>query len=91
MTNITIVSAGNGIMAKLRRLRFVAGGLDHAIPVYALLLPSEHLDQDIKRLPQIQGYSWKRSHHSGTKAVIMILTKNTSAQLLDSVGRAREE
>ena len=37
------------------------------------------VDQDIKRLPSIQGYSWKRSDKSNTRAVIMILRKNTSA------------
>ena len=64
---------------KAEAIRFVAGGLDHAIPVYALFVPSEHLDQDIQRLPQIQGYSWKRSHHSDTTVVVMILTKNAFA------------
>ncbi len=64
---------------KAEAIRFVAGGLDQAIPVYALFVPSEHLDQDIQRLPQIQGYSWKRSHHSDATAVVMILTKNESA------------
>jgi hypothetical protein len=32
----------------------VAGGLDHAIPVYALFVSSEQLDQDMQTLPQIQ-------------------------------------
>jgi hypothetical protein len=64
---------------KAEAMRFVADGLDHAIPVYALFVPSEHLDQDIQRLPQIQGYSWKRSPRSGTKAVVMILTKDAAA------------
>jgi hypothetical protein len=59
--------------------RLVAGGLDHAIPVYALFVPSEHLDQDVQRLPQIQGYIWKRSDRSNRRAVIMILTKETVA------------
>ncbi len=70
---------------KAEAIRFVTGGLDHGIPVYALLVPSEQLDQDVQRLPQIQGYTWTRSGRSGTTAVIMILTKDTVARSLDSV------
>jgi len=70
---------------KAEAIRFVTGGLDHGIPVYALLVPSEQLDQDVQRLPQIQGYTWTRSDRSGTTAVIMILTKDTVARSLDSV------
>jgi ATP phosphoribosyltransferase len=70
---------------KAEAIRLVAGGLDRAIPVYALFVPSEHLDQDIERLPQIQGYTWKRSDRSGTTAVIMILTKETVASSLGSI------
>ena len=70
---------------KAEAIRFVTGGLDHGIPVYALFVPSEHLDQDVQRLPQIQGYTWTRSDRSGTTAVIMILTKDTVACSLDSV------
>ena len=65
--------------------QLVANGLARAIPVYALLLPSNDVDQDIKRLPLVQGYTWKRSDRSGTKAVIMILTRETVASSLDSV------
>jgi hypothetical protein len=64
---------------KAEAIRFVTGGLDHVIPVYALFVPSEHLDQDVQRLPQIQGYIWKRSGRSNRRAVIMILTKETVA------------
>ena len=46
------------------------------LPIYALLLPSKDIDQDIKRLPLIQGYSWKRSEKSNRRAVIMALTKD---------------
>jgi len=70
---------------KAEAIRLVAGGLDRAIPVYALLLPSEHVDQDVRRLPQIQRYTWKRSDRSGTTAVIMILTRETVDRSLDSV------
>ena len=69
---------------KAEALRMVAGGIDHGVPLYALLLPSEHNDQDIKRLPSIEGYSWRRSNKSSTKAVIMILRKNTSASISSS-------
>ena len=58
--------------------QLVANGLARATPVYALLLPSKDVDQDIKRLPLIQGYSWKRSDKSNTRAVIMTLTKDAS-------------
>ena len=58
--------------------RLVANGLIRANPVYALLLPSKDVDQDIKRLPLIQGYTWKRSEKSNVRAVIMTLTKDAS-------------
>ena len=63
--------------------RLVANGLARATPVYALLLPSKDVDQDIKRLPLIQGYSWKRSEKSNVRAVIMTLTKDASPLTLN--------
>jgi hypothetical protein len=69
---------------KVEAIRFVTGGIDRAIPIYALFVPSGHVDKDVKRLPQIQGYIWKRSNRSGKRAVIMILTRNTVANSLDS-------
>ena len=66
-------------------IRLVQNGLDHSIPVYALFVPSQHLDQEITRLPQIQGYTWKRSDRSDTTAVIMLLTRETVANSMDSV------
>jgi hypothetical protein len=57
-------------------VQLVANGLGRPTPVYALLLPSKDVDQDIKRLPLIQGYSWKRSEKSNRRAVIMTLTKD---------------
>jgi hypothetical protein len=61
-------------------MRLVQGGLRHSTPVYALLLPSTHNDQEIQRLPSIEGYTWRRSEKSGPKAVIMTLTKTVSDQ-----------
>ena len=61
---------------KAEAIRLVQNGLDHAIPVYALLLPSNHLDQDLKRLPSIQGYTWKRTAGPQLSAITMRLTKN---------------
>ena len=69
---------------KAEAVQLVANGLDRASPVYALLLPSKDVDQDIKRLPSIQGYSWKRSNETDTAAVIVTLTKDASAPTLDS-------
>jgi len=69
-------------------LRLVQSGLDRTIPVYGLLLPSKNADQDIKRLPSIQGYTWERSEKSNSKAVIMTLTKDTAASSLDSAFRS---
>ena len=63
--------------------QLVANGLARAIPAYALLLPSKDVDQDIKRLPLIQGYSWKRSDKSNGRVVIMTLTKDTSPLTLN--------
>jgi 4-amino-4-deoxy-L-arabinose transferase-like glycosyltransferase len=72
---------------KPEALQLVQSGLDHAIPVYALLLFSKDVDQDIKRLPLIQGYSWKRSEKSYTRAVILTLTKDAAAPTLASASR----
>jgi len=69
---------------KAEAIRLVQRGLDHATPVYALLLPSNHDDQDVQRLPSIQDHSWIRSEKSSTKAIIMTLTKNASAPTPDS-------
>ena len=69
---------------KSEAIRLVQSGLDHATPVYALLLPYKHDDQDVQRLPSIQGYSWRRSEKSSTRVVIMTLTKNASAPTPDS-------
>jgi hypothetical protein len=73
---------------KTQALQLVQSGLDHAIPVYALLLSSKNADQDVKRLPLIQGYNWKRSEKSNTRALIMTLTKNAAASTLGSVSRS---
>jgi len=67
--------------------QLVKSGLGHATPVYALLLPSKNVEQDVQRLPMIQGYSWKRSEKSNTRAVIMTLTKDAVASTLDSASR----
>jgi hypothetical protein len=75
---------------KTEAVQLVQNGLGHATPVYALLLPSKDVDQDVKRLPLIQGYSWKRSEKSNTRAVIMTLTKDAAAPTLDSASRSVE-
>jgi hypothetical protein len=67
---------------KAEAVQLVANGLGRASPVYALLLPSKDVDQDIKRLPLVQGYSWKRSNGTDTAAVIVTLTKDASAPSL---------
>ena len=64
-------------------MRLVANGVRRAIPVYALLLPSKDVDQDIKRLPLIQGYTWKRSDRTDTPAVIVTLTKDVLTSTLE--------
>jgi hypothetical protein len=68
---------------KAEAVQLVENGLSRASPVYALLLPSKDVDQDIKRLPSIQGYSWKRSNGTDTAAVIVTLTKDASAPSLE--------
>jgi hypothetical protein len=75
---------------KAEAVQLVQNGLGQATPVYALLLPSKDVDQDVKRLPLIQGYSWKRSEKSDTRAVIMTLTKDAAAPTLDSASRSVE-
>ena len=69
---------------KAEAIRLVQSGLGHATPVYALLVPSNHDEYDVQRLPSIEGYRWRRSEKSSTKAVIMTLTKNASAPTLNS-------
>jgi len=68
---------------KAEAIRFAQTALDHATPVYALLVPSKHVDQEVERLPLIQGYSWRRSERSNTRALIMILTRDAAAATLD--------
>jgi hypothetical protein len=68
---------------KAEAVQLVENGLDHATPVYALLLPSQDIDQDIRRLPSIQGYTWKRSNAHDTAAVIVTLTKDAVAPSLE--------
>jgi hypothetical protein len=68
---------------KAEAVQLVAKGLGRASRVYALLLPSKDVDQDIKRLPLIQGYRWKRSNETDTAAIIVTLTKDASAASLE--------
>ena len=75
---------------KVEGIRLVQSGLDRATPVYALLLPSIDDDHAVQRLPSIQGYSWKRSKKSDTRAVIMTLTTDAAAPTLDSTSRSME-
>jgi hypothetical protein len=64
---------------KSEAAQLVANGLVHATPVYALLLSSKDVDRDIKRLPVIQGYSWKRDNKTDAAAVIETLVKDVPA------------
>ena len=75
---------------KTEAAALVANALDSGTPVYALLLPSENVDKDIKRLPLIQGYSWKQSEKPNVAAVIMTLTKNAAASSLEPTFRLLE-
>jgi len=75
---------------KVEALRLVQSGLDHATPVYALLLPSNNDDRNDHRLPSIQGYTWKRSEKSNSRAVVMTLTTDAAAPTLDSISRLME-
>jgi len=75
---------------KAEAVQLVQRGLGHATPVYALLLPSNDVDQDVKRLPLIQGYTWKRSEKSNRRAVIVTLTKDAAAPTLASASRPVE-
>src|SRR5262249_55530978 len=68
---------------KAEAIRFVQTALDHGTPVYALLVPSKHVDREVERLPLIQGYSWRRSERSNTRALIMILTRDAADAALD--------
>jgi hypothetical protein len=76
--------------AKPEAVQLVANGLSRATPVYALLLSSKDVEQEIKRLPLIEGYSWKRSEKSNSSAVIMTLTTDAAAPTLDASSRSME-
>jgi hypothetical protein len=75
---------------KAEAIQLVQSGLRHATPVYALLLPSNNDDRDVQRLPSIQGYTWRRSEKSNSRAVIMTLTTDAAAPTLDSTSRSME-
>jgi hypothetical protein len=75
---------------KAEAVQLVANGLVGASPVYALLLSSKDVEQDVKRLPLIQGYSWKRSEKSNSSAVIMTLTTDAAAPTLDASSYSME-
>jgi len=73
---------------KREAVQLAVNSLGHAIPVYALLLPSGNVDQDTKRLPSIQGYTWKRTEKPSPSALVLILTKDAAALTLDSDSRS---
>lgn len=73
---------------KAEALRLVHSGLDHATPVYALLVPLLDGDQTVQRLPSIQGYSWRRSEKSNSRAIVMTLTTEAGAPSLDSTSQS---
>jgi hypothetical protein len=75
---------------KVEALRLVQSSIDHAIPVYAIFLPSSNNDRDVQRLPLIQGYSWKRSEKSNSRVVIMTLTTDAAAPTLHSTSPLEE-
>ena len=75
---------------KAQAVELVTNGLGRGTPVYGLLLPSKQVDQDIKRLPSVQGYSWKRSNGTDTAAVIVTLTKDATASSLEPAFRLVE-
>ena len=74
---------------KAEAVQLVQNSLDHAIPVYALLVPSKEVDQTIKRLPVIPGYNWKLSDRPDTKALVMTLTKDATAATSHSAERPK--
>jgi hypothetical protein len=75
---------------KAEAVELVAKALERETPVYGLLVPSKQIDQDIKRLPLVQGYTWKRSNGTDTAAVIVTLTKDTTASSLEPAFRSIE-
>ncbi len=75
---------------KPEAVQLVANALGRATPVYALFLPSNNDDRDVHRLPSIQGYTWKRSEKSNSRAVVMTLTTDAAAPTLDSISRLME-
>jgi hypothetical protein len=75
---------------KTQAAELVVNGLGGRTPVYGLLLPSKEVDQDIKRLPSVQGYSWKRRNEINPAAVIVTLTKDATASTLEPAFRSVE-
>jgi hypothetical protein len=72
---------------KAEAVELVANALDRGTPVYGLLVHSKQIDQDINRLPLVQGYTWKRSNGTNTAAAIVTLTKDTTASSLEPAFR----
>lgn len=75
---------------KPEALRLVQSGIDRGTPVYALLVPAYIKEQDVQRLPSIEGYSWERSKKSNSKAVIMTLTREAAPPTIHSVSRSMQ-
>jgi hypothetical protein len=85
---MTAAAADAGITGRPEAVQSIQTGLGHATSVYAFLLPSRDVDQDVKRSPLIHDYSWKQSEKSNTRAVILTLTKDVVAFTLDSISRS---
>jgi hypothetical protein len=75
---------------KAEAVQLVESALKRGRPVYGLFVPSKELDQNVQRLPLVQGYSWKRSERSNTAAVIMTLTEDAPVPTRDSASRSSE-
>jgi hypothetical protein len=71
-------------------IKLINRGLSRSMPIYALLLSSEHVDRGVERLPLINGHSWERSDKSSKKVVVMTLIDDSVTQKPASLSSSRE-
>jgi len=52
----------------------VKRGLEQSLPIYALFVSQDEMDEKASRLPELDGYEWVAAGNSTTDAVILKLT-----------------
>src|ERR1700730_202270 len=55
-------------------MALVKRGLDQSLPIYALFVSEEEMNENASRLPDLDGYEWVAAGNSTTDAVVLKLT-----------------